>query len=174
MYADGKMTAELGQLLELEISGPEIKVIYDHGDKQNENVGAISAYYDELRRDTKLAEIDIAILDKDDNVILLIEVEESDDRPKTIIGDAMTIFLSDGIAFKGETKKPNSDEIILLILFREPESGHEERNRKIEEKLNGLLSGEIINKLKIIRVKVAPCQTTENMKKKILEELGLV
>ena len=71
----------------LDIEGYD--VFYDHGDPANENVGKIAVWYgddEKPERDTELSQLDIAIVKKGTNkAIVLVEVEETSDRPKNPI-----------------------------------------------------------------------------------------
>ncbi len=75
-------------------------VIYDHGKGGDKDVGVTSARLgNKAEMDNRLSEIDVVIIERNTNkAILLIEIEESGDNPKKIIGDAMATLLADGIS----------------------------------------------------------------------------
>jgi hypothetical protein len=51
----------------------------------------------------ELSQLDIAIVEKNsDKVLALIEIEETNDNPKTFMGDLFGVFLGDHIRFQGE------------------------------------------------------------------------
>src|SRR5688572_26650416 len=79
----GQWTAEIAERLKLEFQDPD--VFYDHGDSS----GRIVCYFgDNNKRGTQLSYLDIAIVKKNRNqAIALIEIEETANRPKTIIAD---------------------------------------------------------------------------------------
>jgi hypothetical protein len=167
----GAMTVELGKLLEEELSN---KIIYfDHGDPTNKNVGKITAYYGkELHRDNKLAEIDIAILDDQKRIILLVEVEENDDWPKTVIGDAVSALLADGIAFRSKPCTLIDGGATLLLLAKDSKVGHKDRMGEINNRIDQMLSNPIINRRRIKQVKLALFRQPEEMRRIVLAELG--
>ncbi|MBN1440206.1 MAG: hypothetical protein JW929_12430 [Anaerolineales bacterium] len=139
---DGELTARLGESLHRELFPKDYRVYYDHGPSDAECVGAIAAYWgDEKHRDTKLADLDIAIVDPKGRVILLIEIEESDDRPKTILGDAMAVLTADHIDFEGERLDGIGEWTALLIISKGSGEGHERRRRVIEERLEMIRAG---------------------------------
>ncbi len=171
MDKHGALTNDLGSSLEKELTGRGLTVYHDHG-KESESVGEMSAFFgDVVHRDNKLAEVDIAILDKQKEVILLIEVEENDDRPKTVIGDAMSTLLSDRVAFKSQ-KQELSDEVTLLILAKDSKVGHKKRIGEIKKRIDQMLGNPIINRLRLKRVELELFGKPEEMKGIILDELS--
>jgi hypothetical protein len=170
----GVMTFELGKILDAELSPQNKIVIYDHGDPTNKNVGEITAYYGrELHRDNKLAEIDIAILDDQRRIILLVEVEENDDRPKTVIGDAVSTLLADGIAFRSKPCTMIDGGATLLPLAKDSKVGHKDRMGEINKRIDQMLGNPIINRLKLKGVRLELFREPEEMKGKILMELKI-
>jgi hypothetical protein len=152
MSQQGELTAALGKALQKELAGRNT-VYYDHGRAGEEGVGAISACLGEdLHRDNKLAELDIAILSPDKKAALLIEIEESADRPKTIIGDAMTICLSDQIRFKGKPLDVGEWTTLLIISRKAPEM-HKDRLEEIEKRINRLIENVDVSNLKLRKQK---------------------
>jgi hypothetical protein len=92
-----EITKALGKDLssDIELKKQGYSVIYDHGTGGDDNVGVTSAWIgDQKKQDNRLSEIDIVITRREENkAILLIEIEESGDNPKKIIGAAMaTLF----------------------------------------------------------------------------------
>jgi hypothetical protein len=174
MDTHGAITIELGKLLEAELSPQNKIVLYDHGEKNNKNVGEITAYYGkELHRDNKLALIDIAILDEQKRVILLIELEENDDRPKTVIGDAMSTLLADRIAFRSKEQKMIDGGATLLVIAKDSKVGHENRMGEINKRIDQILGDEMINRLKIKQVKLELFRGPDELKEKILKMIKI-
>ena len=104
----GEITAAIGGELDRsnDLATLGYSVVYDHGKGGEKDVGVTSAWLgNKAEMDNRLSEIDIAIIERNTNkVILFIEIEESGDNPKKIIGDAMATLLADGIS---STSKPN-------------------------------------------------------------------
>jgi hypothetical protein len=172
MNEHGVITNKLGELLDKELSGSGLTVYHDHG-PESEKVGEISAYFGkELHRDNKLAEVDIAILDQQKKVILLIEVEENDDRPKTVIGDVMSTLFADGIAFKSKQRDMHDDGATLIVRARNSKVGHKERMGEINNRIAQILGNPIINRLKIKKVSMELFQEPNDLKDEIMKELG--
>ena len=74
--------------------GYDLDVLHDHGPKKGNNVGEIVSWSrpeSESRRGTALSQLDIAVVDHPDakKVIALIEIEESEDKPKVLLADVL-------------------------------------------------------------------------------------
>jgi hypothetical protein len=169
MSDHGEMTAGLGFQLQNEPALQGYTIFYDHGDpSQNNNVGAITAFFDELHRDTKLSEIDVAIIDKEGKVILLIEIEEKDDNPKKLIGDAMATLLGNGIDFK-ERQFSIGERATLLILAKKTGEGHEKRIQEIENGINQIITDGKLNKIKINGVRLSLFEKQDELKSMVMK-----
>lgn len=174
MHKHGELTARLGASLHNELSPKKYTVHYDHGPSGTPGIGAISAYYgDELHRETKLADLDIAILDPDKQVILLIEIEESDDRPKTILGDTLAVLMADHIAFNRKELKKIGEWTTLLIISKDSGEKHERRRQAIEERLETIHSAAQPGKIRVGAVKVRLFEKESELREIVGEFLGL-
>ncbi len=100
----GRLTAETAKHLQDLLRGKGYEVLYDHGDASNKNVGAIVSWFDNGKkpeRETELSQIDIAITEANsDKTMALIEIEETSDRPKTLLGDIFGTLAGDHINFR--------------------------------------------------------------------------
>ena len=87
----GEWTAELAAILKLEF--PDFDILYDHGSSS----GRIVCYVgDSNKRGAQLSYLDIAVVEKNsDQAIALIEIEETANRPKTIIADIFAFLLGE-------------------------------------------------------------------------------
>ena len=152
MKKRGALTAKLGKYLEDRSERLEITVYHDHGEGYT-NIGEIQAYIGKgMRQGTGMAEVDFAIL-RQGKVILLIEVEEFADRPKTIIGDALAVCLSGKIEFKGEPLKVG-EGTTLLVACKRAKGNHKLRLEEIESRINNLIMNADEDGLKIKDVKL--------------------
>lgn len=126
----GQLTAEIGKSLEFE----HYEALYDHG-ASSTTVGKIVSYFgDKNERGTQLSYLDIAIVRKNTNqVIALIEIEETANRPKTIIGDIFAFLMGERIAFQGkELEITNATTLIILGYSR---MQHPKHNQYILERV---------------------------------------
>ena len=133
--AHGKFTAEIARSLKID----GFKVYYDH-DVASENVGKIvSAISEKYGRGDELSQLDIAIVEeKSNNAIALVEIEETNDRPKTLLGDIFGVLFGNYVGFKGKKrirKKLNIGRSTTLILVGVSKTDHVTRNKYIQEKI---------------------------------------
>jgi hypothetical protein len=153
MKKQGRLTAKLGDYLEKRSRELGFTIYYDHGER-NSNVGKIAAHLGaEPHKDSCLAQIDIALLDGKKRVRLLVEVEESGDRPKTIIGDAMTILLSDKVSYKNKNLHIG-EWTQLLIISKKSIGDHADRMDEIEKRINRLIQNREYGGINIKDVKL--------------------
>jgi hypothetical protein len=145
MSKPGEFTAKIGDILSRDdvLKSRGFDVLFDHGDSSNTNVGNIVSWYgSEYVREAELSLIDIAIIDRNANnkAIALVEIEETNDRPKTFLGDVFGVLMGDHICFGG--KLPILvDEDTTLIVLGKSEASHENRNNHICEKVLKIKSG---------------------------------
>ena len=130
----GELTAAIGAKLTFD----RYNVIYDHG-TSSENVGKIvSALKKEYGRDDELSQLDIAVVEQDsDNAVLLVEIEETSDRPKTFLGDIFGILFGNHICYrKDELKEIIVGDFTTLLVAGISKAEHPERNQHIEDYAN--------------------------------------
>jgi hypothetical protein len=172
MTDHGEITSRLGRQLQQEPSMQKYSVYYDHGKRGDKNVCEISSVLgNQLRRDSKIAEIDIAILDQREKVILLIEIEESDDNPKKLIGDAITTLIGDKIFINRREVNQISEWTTLIVYAKKNGEGHEKRTKDIEIRINQLITNEKLNKMKINNIKLELFQDPDKLQRMIIDLL---
>jgi hypothetical protein len=112
-------------------------------------VGKITCWFgdgDALSQETRLSELDIAVLKRASgrpHAVALIEIEESDDRPKNLLGDLFGTLLADHVAFRGEELAVDA-RTALILMARGPET-HQPRMDRLVAKVKacrGLMLGE--------------------------------
>ena len=129
----GKFTAEIARNLIFD----GFEVYHDH-DIGGENVGKIvSAISEKSSRGDELSQLDIAIVEKESsNAIVLVEIEETNDRPKNFLGDIFGVLFGDYVSFKGN--KLNIGKYTTLVLAGVSKVDHDSRNQYIEEKVKDI------------------------------------
>jgi hypothetical protein len=167
----GEITAAIGNELISDLWAQGYGVMYDHGTSGDENVGVTSAWIgDEKKRDNRLAEIDIVIYArKGRQAVLLIEIEESGDNPKKIIGAAMATLFGDDISSSGKENFPIGSWTTLLVVAKGEGESHESRTKEIEDRINQISGATGINKMGIGKIRLALFQTQDDLKNKIIE-----
>ncbi|MGB7539317.1 MAG: hypothetical protein WBM17_12335 [Anaerolineales bacterium] len=171
----GEITAALGKELSSshELAKLGYAVIYDHGKGGDDEASVTSAWIgDKKKRDNRLTEIDIIVYGMQGHKAkLLIEIEESGDNPKKIIGAAMATLFGEKISSPGQADLPVGRWTTLLVLAKGEGDAHLERTRLIEGKINDLLREEGINKMKIGTVKLVLFQHEDDLKPIIIDML---
>jgi len=103
----GKMTEEFGIWLSQYLkTNKEYSVFYDHGNPQeNSNVAVIKGFFgDKVTNRNRLTDIDVMVVNNKKEVVLLIEIEESEMSPKKLLGDIFSIVMCNQFAVRTENK----------------------------------------------------------------------
>ena len=131
----GDLTARIAITLSKDLGSKGYYVLSDHS-PSNINVGRIASWYKgEYKREARLSLLDIAIVDRNtDQVHALIEIEETNDRPKNFLGDAMGILLGDQISF-GKNQPLKVGKWTTLIIVGKGPTSHQERNCYLQRKV---------------------------------------
>ena len=118
-------------------------VFYDHGRKGlDHNVAVPKGFYgEEIFRKNWLVDTDIIIGSRDDDTILLIEVEERQASPKKILGNIFAIMMCNNFAVKLNQKQKyfkvtENTHLLLACLYNEKGYGKEKienLQKRIEE-----------------------------------------
>jgi len=170
MSAHGEITAWLGRQLKEESLLRSYSVYYDHGVAGEKGVCEISSVIgSDLRRENKISEIDIAILDRSERVIFLIEIEESEDNPKKLVVDVITTLLGDKIFINGIEKKQIGDWTTLIVFSKKTEGYHEKRIGDLEKRIGQLISNGETNGLKIKNIQLALFEDKEKLKDQVIQ-----
>lgn len=129
----GQLTVKVAETLHGYYATRGYDVLYDHGSPQD-NVGKIvSQFGDKHGREAELSQLDIAIVGRDsDKVLALIEIEETNDSPKTLIGDLFGVLLGDHVSFRGEPNFSVGEYTTLIVLGRS-NIMHKKRNEYLQE-----------------------------------------
>jgi hypothetical protein len=163
----GELTAALG--MELSGSGELVKndfmLMYDHGKGGADEVGVTSAWIGgEKQRDNRLAEIDIVVYEAQSRKArLLIEIEESGDNPKKIIGAALATLLAENISPSGGEELRIGPWTTLLVLARGEGDAHLQRTQWMEDRINRLAGTEAANRMGIGKVRLALFQSADEL-----------
>jgi hypothetical protein len=136
----GQETGKFGLWLRMYLNEPphnrEFTVFYDHGDKQHDpNVAVIKGFYGrQVANNNRLADIDVMVVNKNNEAILLIEIEESSMPPKKLLGDAFSILMCNKFAVRIDNEQKyytTCPESKLIIAGVVPARG--DGQKKIEE-----------------------------------------
>jgi len=119
---NGKLTADVARKLSKKF-GTRAEILFDHGDPEKDGkdqVGVIRSWFgDKLARDFLLADVDIAVvLPNSNQVLALVEIEESSASPKTLLGDVFATLFGDHIIFQGKRELLVDERTTLIVLSR--------------------------------------------------------
>jgi len=136
MSKHGEPTALLGKGLKIE----GYDVFYDH-DIPGDHVGNIvSTFGEAYGREEALSQLDIAIVRQGSRkTIVLCEIEETSDRPKTLLGDIFGVLFGEHVFFK--RKELEIGDFTTLIVAGVSRSEHTKRNQHIQESANKIKTG---------------------------------
>ncbi len=143
----GDKTGEFGAWLTEALRGQaDYRVYYDHGDpKVDKNVAVIKAFFGEtVTKENKLAEVDVMVVNQENEILLLIEIEESQISPKTLLGDVFACLLSSGFAVRVEGKQVYfrvTTQTQLWIVGTVPckKAGETDFINQVQEKINRIV-----------------------------------
>ena len=143
MNAHGRGTSEVAESITVKMNKRGLDVYYDHGDPSNPFVGTLPVSIEKgLSSKNQISQLDIAVVkgDGDTNkVIALIEIEETTDTPKTLIGDIFTTLLGDSVHLPGRKKSADIGNWTTLIILCKS-AGQDERIKQIENIVNNAKS----------------------------------
>lgn len=105
---NGKLyTAPAAQQLRHSLEQSDFQLFYDHG-AADDAMAIVVWYGDQYTqplRPKQLAHLDLAVFhDKSLRVVALIEIEDTTDNPKTLLGDLIATLLGSGIAIGSQTQ----------------------------------------------------------------------
>ena len=131
---NGKKTEEIGLWLTQYLKPKNrYSVFYDHGNQlEDQTVVVIKGFFgDKVTNRNRLADVDVMVVNNDNEVILLIEIEESKMSPKKLLGDIFTAMMCNRFAVR--IKKENkyfdvSSKTRLIVAGVVPNQGNE-RNK---------------------------------------------
>jgi len=157
----GERTGKFGYWLSEELKEqPQYRVYYDHGSpEKHESVVVIKAFLgDKVTKENKLADVDVMVVNQKNEIILLIEIEESPISPKTLLGDVFASTFSSGfaVAIKGEQRYFQVTPQTRLWVAGYVASKSDEKSdliHQIQERINQVVLGDngaLIQEVKLI------------------------
>jgi hypothetical protein len=143
--AHGAVTSRLARLLQSELGLHGYAVLYDHGLSgidPIDRLGKIKAWYGTAYNSKViLADLDIAVVDQESaKVYALVEIEETTDKPKIILGDVLATLLGDSITFQGKRKLQVGEWTTLMVMAHSVQNSHRYRVSYLEGQVNQIKS----------------------------------
>ena len=127
-------------------------VLYDHADKETgAHPTVIHGFYGSLPTNAnRLAEVDVMVATPSKEVVLVIEIEESQTTPKKLLGDVLAILMCNHFAartaaatFAGEQKVfsvTDQTQLIIASVAADHGSGQKKINEVIVPRLQQMVS----------------------------------
>jgi hypothetical protein len=170
MSTHGQGTAEVAQAITPILNERGYDVYHDHG-KKGKFVGKIAISIEEkLSRENEISQIDIAIIKRDTNkIIALVEIEETTDNPKKLIGDIFTILMGCSIHLPGRKNVELGKKPTLIIIVMG--TSHDEKNKYIVEKANIARSRLGTEISKIGNIVIESVSKKDNLEKILMEQI---
>jgi len=130
--SNGMLTAQVARLLQQELNEQGFDVLHDHGQKEIDSpdkLGKLRSWFGAaLKSETVLADLDIAIVSHHDKKIYaLIEIEETTNKPKVILGDVLATLIGKGIAFQGKLDLQVGEWTTLVVMVYDTRQSHLDR-----------------------------------------------
>lgn len=143
--SNGTVTARIALSLQKEYKRQGYDVLHDHGLQELSSAykpGKLRTWFgDTPNRQTLLSDLDIAIVNPDDNIVVaLIEIEETTNKPKVILGDILAFLLGNGISFRGKNDFQIGEWTTLVVLSHDERQSHDARIAFLSEQTNSVKS----------------------------------
>jgi hypothetical protein len=170
MSTHGQGTSAVAQAITPKLNERGYDVYYDHG-KKGDFVGKIAISIDEkLSRENEISQLDIAIIKRGTNkIIALVEIEETTDNPKKLIGDIYTVLMGRSIHLPGRKIVELGKKPTLIIIGMG--TRHDERNKYIVEKANIARSRLGTEISKIGNIVIESVTEKEHLEKILMEQI---
>ena len=175
--AHGKLTAQMARMLSEAPENRGVEVLFDHGRKEvdpADQLGKIVTWLgDHNRMDAMLSELDIAVIMRDSGkVCALIEVEETTDKPKVLLGDVFATLLGDRVTFQGERNLPVGPWTTLIVMVHDRVEAHQSRMAFLQQEVDHIRSAISRPNATIGSVVLASFSDTTDLKNKLKQQVG--
>ena len=139
----GILTARLGHQLAQTLDTHGMEVLYDHGwpeHSDTDQIGRITAWFrPDYHLGSLLAFVDLAVVARESGKALaLVEIEETTDKPKVLLGDVVATLLGDGIKFQGKQDLLIGPWTTLLVFACDATGAHQARIAFLNRHINQL------------------------------------
>lgn len=143
--AHGTLTTLVARVLQQDFGSKGFDVFHDHGQKgidPADKLGKLRSWFGpKYKADVALADLDIAVVSRDTRkVYVLIEIEETTDKPKVILGDVLATLLGDSVVFQGKHNLHVGDWTTLVIIAHHTGQSYLQRIPYLEQQTNELRS----------------------------------
>ena len=159
----GINTRTIGEKLKRQLDADKsryagIKIFYDHGNSSQPEICQPTTYMGRrYGSDATLSGVNIVVV-KNNNVFIAVEIEESQIRPKTVLGDIFGVVLSDKIRIKGKSYSVKNATVVIAI----SDNGRGKQSDKysrLERHINKYLKSNLSKN--VTKVRIITCKTND-------------
>ncbi len=173
----GKLTAWVARTLDQKFGSKGFDVLHDHRTMENDRpdkLGKIRSWFGSTYNvDSILADLDIAVICKANNkVYALVEIEETTDKPKVILGDILATIIGKHITFQGKRDLEIGNWTMLIVLSHCSQSSHLDRTRFLEGQSNKLKTSLTTHNASINKIIVDEFRDRAELQKKIEKHIA--
>jgi hypothetical protein len=170
MNTPGPLTSEIAGSITRAMNEKGYDVYFDHG-PADKFTGTIAVSIEELLgREKEIGQLDIAIVKRNSNEgIALVEIEETTDNPKKLIGDIFAILMGNSIYLPGGKKVDVGKWTTLIIIGKG--AGHEERNMYIRKMVDDAKSALKTVNAGMGHIVIKSFSAKDALKETLLEEI---
>lgn len=141
--ANGALTTQVARSLQHEFDLQGFDLLHDHGKKgidPTDKLGKLRSWFGPaLKFESVLADLDIAIVSHHDKKIYaLIEIEETTEKPKVILGDILATLIGKGIAFKGKHDLQVGEWTTFFVMVYVTRQSQSDRLAFLSEQVNNI------------------------------------
>jgi hypothetical protein len=172
MKSRGQLTAKMAREISPYWEKRGYYVLYDH-DPSSKSVGKIVSSFGQQppTQNTRLSHIDIALVEKSSGrVFALIEIEETTDRPKALLGAVFSILMGEQISF-GKERLLAVDKDTSLLVFGKSTVSHEERIQYMLDKVKRFRSNMGTANSKIEKIDLKTFSTEQELKELLTNKI---
>jgi hypothetical protein len=172
MNPSGRLTSTVAQSIAGKLKDKGFVVYYDH-DTASDFAGTIAvSIARKLSREKEISQLDIAVVEEISNqAIALVEIEETTDNPKKLIGDIFATLMGNSNYLPGG-EKVFVGEWTSLIIFGKGE-GHAVRNRDIQKKVMGAKYALGTVNASMGNIVVKSLQSKDDLEKVLMKQINL-
>ena len=177
----GRWTREVAEKLQERLSADPVRysgvrLYYDHGESGKAEVCQPTSYMGRrYGSDATLSGIDIVLL-KNGRILVAVELEESEVRPKTVLGDVFGVVLADRVRIRKRVH-PLAGAVLIVAVAVAPRGRRAAKYSRLERHLgrhvgalNRDAAGRRVKKVRIVAVE--PRHLVERIERLIRLEVG--
>ena len=138
MSSAGEVTAAIAEDLAKELGPKGYDVFHDHGPITQNLRRILSWFGPKASRENRLSMPDIAVVEqRTGSVRVLVELEETKDQPKTLLGDAFGLLMGEHVACRREPDLQIGSWTTLIVMGK---GKHEKRDAFLTKHVNACRS----------------------------------